>query len=119
MASSRIGNASPSEFRLVLTKLTEVQKKLDTTDQSSVIAQLRQVNDSLQIVEGNQTDISDAEYRDADRDRFQSLGGEDCSFRKKSCGRSCNRRGKRFRNANATKFFKEKKNRPPSRSLGE
>ena len=60
MASSRIGNASPSEFRLVLTKLTEVQKKLDTTDQSSVIAQLRQVNDSLQIVEGNQTDISDA-----------------------------------------------------------
>lgn len=60
MASSRIGNASPSEFRLVLTKLTEVQKKLDTTDQSSVMAQLRQVNDSLQIVEGNQTDISDA-----------------------------------------------------------
>ena len=60
MASSRIGNASPSEFCLVLTKLTEVQKKLDTTDQSSVIAQLRQVNDSLQIVEGNQTDISDA-----------------------------------------------------------
>ena len=60
MASSRIGNASPSEFRLVLTKLTEVQKKLDTTDQSSVMAQLRQVNDTLQIVEGNQTDISDA-----------------------------------------------------------
>ena len=58
MASSRIGNASPSEFRLVLTKLTEVQKKLDTTDQSSVIAKLKQVNDSLQIVEGNQTDIS-------------------------------------------------------------
>ena len=51
MASSRIGNASPSEFRLVLTKLTEVQKKLDETDQSSVIAQLRQVNDSLQILE--------------------------------------------------------------------
>lgn len=60
MASSRIGNASPSEFRLVLMKLTEVQEKLNTTDQSSVIAQLRQVNDSLQIVEGNQTDISDA-----------------------------------------------------------
>lgn len=60
MASSRIGNASPSEFILVLTKLTEVQKKLDTTDQSLVIAQLRQVNDSLQIVEGNQIDISDA-----------------------------------------------------------
>ena len=60
MASSRIGNASPSEFRLVLTKLTEVQKKLDETDQSSVIAQLRQVNDSLQILEGNQTDVSDA-----------------------------------------------------------
>ena len=60
MGSSRIGNASPSEFRLVLTKLTEVQEKLNTTDQSSIIAQLRQVNDSLQIVEGNQTDISDA-----------------------------------------------------------
>ena len=29
-------------------------------DQSSVIAQLRRVNNSLQIVEGNQTDISDA-----------------------------------------------------------
>ena len=50
MASSPIGNASPSEFRLVLTKLTELQKKLSTTDQSSVITQLRQVNDSLQIV---------------------------------------------------------------------
>lgn len=60
MASSRIGNASPSEFCLVLTKLTEVQKKLDTTDQSSVTAQLRQVNDSLKIVEGNQIDISNA-----------------------------------------------------------
>ena len=60
MASSRIGNANPSEFRLVLTKLTEVQKKLDETDQSSVIAQLRQVNDSLQILEGNQTNVSDA-----------------------------------------------------------
>ena len=60
MASSRIGNASPSEFRLVLMKLTEVQEKLNTTDQSSVTAQLRQVDDSLQIVEGNQTDISDA-----------------------------------------------------------
>ena len=60
MASSSIGNASPSEFRVVLMKLTEVQKKLYTTEQSSVIAQLRQVNDSLQIVEGNQTDITDA-----------------------------------------------------------
>ena len=58
MASSRIGNASPLEFRLVLTRLTEVQKKLDTTNQSSVIAQLKKVNDSLQIVEGNQTNIS-------------------------------------------------------------
>lgn len=60
MASSRIGNASPSEFRLLLMKLTEIQKKLDTTDQLSVIAHLRQGNDSLHIVERNQTNISDA-----------------------------------------------------------
>ena len=60
MPSSRIRNPSPSQFHLVLTKLTELQEKLNTTDQSSVIAQLRQVNNSLQIVEGNQTDISNA-----------------------------------------------------------
>ena len=60
MPSSRIRNPSPSQFHLVLTKLTELQEKLNTTDQSSVIAQLRRVNNSLQIVEGNQTDISDA-----------------------------------------------------------
>ena len=58
MPSSRIRNPSPSQFHLVL--LTELQEKLNTTDQSSVIAQLRRVNNSLQIVEGNQTDISDA-----------------------------------------------------------
>ena len=60
MPSSRIRNPSPSQFYLVLTKLTELQEKLNTMDQSSVIAQLRRVNNSLQIVEGNQTDISDA-----------------------------------------------------------
>ena len=60
MPSSRIRNPSPSQFHLVLTKLTELQEKLNTMDQSSVIAQLRRVNNSLQIVEGNQTDISDA-----------------------------------------------------------
>ena len=60
MPSSQIRNPSPSQFHFVLTKLTELQEKLNTTDQSSVIAQLRQVNNSLQIVEGNQTDISDA-----------------------------------------------------------
>ena len=58
--SSRIRNPSPSQFHLVLMKLTELQEKLNTTDQSSVIAQLRRVNNSLQTVEGNQTDISDA-----------------------------------------------------------
>ena len=60
MPSSRIRNPSPSQFHLVLMKLTELQEKLNTTDQSSVIAQLRRVHNSLQIVEGNQTDISDA-----------------------------------------------------------
>ena len=60
MPSSRIRNPSTSQFHLVLTKLTELQEKLNTTDYSSVIAQLRWMNNSLQIVEGNQTDISDA-----------------------------------------------------------
>ena len=52
-----------SEFRLVLNKLKDVQEKLEKSDQSAVANQLTDINDSLRIMEGNQSDFSDAVFQ--------------------------------------------------------
>ena len=57
MSASR---ATASEFRLVLSRLNEVQDKLNASDQSSITVQLGQLNDTVQIIEGNQAEFSDA-----------------------------------------------------------
>ena len=53
----RFSNAS--EFRQILRRLKEVQEKLERSDQSSLASKLSDINNSLSIIEGNQTDISD------------------------------------------------------------
>ena len=58
MAATR--NTNMSQFRLVLNKLKDVQEKLEKSDQLAVANQLTDTNDSLRIIEGNQSDFSDA-----------------------------------------------------------
>ena len=53
MAVNRSSNAS--EFRQILSRLKEVQEKLETSDQSSLASKLSDINGSLSIIEGNQT----------------------------------------------------------------
>ncbi|XP_068714058.1 uncharacterized protein [Montipora foliosa] len=61
MAATR--NTNVSEFRLVLNKLKDLQEKLEKSDQSAVANQLTDINDSLRINEGNQSDFSDAVFQ--------------------------------------------------------
>ena len=57
MAVNRSSNAS--EFRLILSRLKEVQEKLERSDQSSLASKLSDINGSLSIIEVNQADFSD------------------------------------------------------------
>ena len=50
--------SNASEFRQILTRLKEVQDKLERSDQASLASKLSDINDSLSIIEGNQTDFS-------------------------------------------------------------
>ena len=52
MAVNRSSNAS--ELRLILSRLKEVQEKLERSDQSSLASKLSDINGSLSIIEGNQ-----------------------------------------------------------------
>ena len=65
MATNRNSNAS--EFRQVLSRLKEVQEKLENSDQSRLTSKLSDMNDSLNIIEGNQTDFSDAVLQTLER----------------------------------------------------
>ena len=57
MAVNRSSNAS--ELRLILSRLKEVQQKLERSDQSSLASKLSDINGSLSIIEVNQADLSD------------------------------------------------------------
>ena len=57
MAVNRSSNAS--ELRLILSRLKEVQEKLERSDQSSLASKFSDINGSLSIIEGNQADFSD------------------------------------------------------------
>ena len=61
MASSR--NATASEFRLVLSRLSEVQDKLNASDQSLITVQLSQLKDTTlyRLLKKNQADFLDAD----------------------------------------------------------
>ena len=57
MAVNRSSNAS--ELRLILSRLKEVQEKLERSDQSSLGSKLSDINGSLSIIEVNQAEFSD------------------------------------------------------------
>ena len=59
MAVNRSSNAS--ELRLILSRLKEVQEKLERSDQSSLASKLSDINGSLSIIEVNQADLPDAD----------------------------------------------------------
>ena len=63
--AARASNAS--EFRQILTRLKEVQDKLERSDQASLESELSDINDSLSIIEGNQTDFSDSVLQTLER----------------------------------------------------
>ena len=52
-------SSNASELRLILSRLKEVQEKLEISDQSSLASKLSDINGSLSIIEGNQVDFSD------------------------------------------------------------
>lgn len=65
MAVNRSSNAS--ELRLILSRLKEVQEKLERSDQSSLASKLSDINGSLSIIEGNQADFSDTVLQTLDQ----------------------------------------------------
>ena len=65
MAVNSSSNAS--ELRLILSKLKEVQEKLERSDQSSLASKLSDINGSLSIIEGNQADFSDTVLQTLDQ----------------------------------------------------
>ena len=78
MAVNRSSNAS--ELRQILSRLKEVQEKLERSDQSSLASKLSDINGSLDsIIEGNQVDFSDTvlqtldQMQTATQDGFRSM----------------------------------------------
>ena len=65
MAVNRSSNAS--ELRLILSRLKEVQEKLERSDQSSLASKLSDINGSLSIIEVNQADFSDTVLQTLDQ----------------------------------------------------
>lgn len=54
MSGTRV-NTVGSEFRTILTRIREVKETLEQTDNVELARQLEEVNDSLRILEGNQS----------------------------------------------------------------
>ena len=71
--AARASNAS--EFRQILTRLKEVQDKLERSDQASLASKLSDINDSLSIIEGNQTDFSDSVLQTLERIETTMVNG--------------------------------------------
>lgn len=62
MSAPRV-NTSGSEFRTILTRIKEVKEKLELSDNVELARQLGEVNDSLRILEGNQSEFADAVFK--------------------------------------------------------
>lgn len=67
--------STASEFRQILTRLKEVQDKLERSDQASLASKLSDINDSLSIIEGNQTDFSDSVLQTMERIETSMVNG--------------------------------------------
>ena len=64
-------SSNASEFRQILSRLKEVQEQLERSDQSSLASKLSDINNSLSIIEGNQTEFSDTVLQTLDRTDIQ------------------------------------------------
>ena len=64
-------SSNASEFRQILSRLKEVQEQLERPDQSSLASKLSDINNSLSIIEGNQTEFSDTVLQTLDRTDIQ------------------------------------------------
>ena len=64
-------SSNASEFRQILSRLKEVQEQLERSDQSSLASKLSDINNSLTIIEGNQTEFSDTVLQTLDRTDIQ------------------------------------------------
>ena len=64
-------SSNASEFRQILSRLKEVQEQLKRSDQSSLASKLSDINNSLSIIEGNQTEFSDTVLQTLDRTDIQ------------------------------------------------
>ena len=73
MAVNRSSNAS--KFRQILSRLKEVQEKLERCDQSSLASKLSDINGSLSIIEGNQAEFSDTVLQTLDQMRTATQDG--------------------------------------------
>lgn len=62
MSATRV-NTVGSEFRTILTRIREVKETLEQTDNVELARQLQEVNDSLRILEGNQSEFADAVFK--------------------------------------------------------
>ena len=62
MSATRV-NTVGSEFRAILTRIKEVKETLENTDNVELARQLEEVNDSLRILEGNQSEFADAVFK--------------------------------------------------------
>lgn len=62
MSATRV-NTVGWEFRTILTGIREVKETLEQTDDVELARQLQEVNDSLRILEGNQTEVADAVFK--------------------------------------------------------
>ena len=64
-------SSNASEFRQILSRLKEVQEQLERSDQSSLASKLSDINNSLTIIKGNQTEFSDTVLQTLDRTDIQ------------------------------------------------
>ena len=51
------------ELEAILTRIKELKKTLEQTDNAELARQLEGVNDSLRILEGNQSEFADAVFK--------------------------------------------------------
>ena len=85
MAVNRSSNAS--ELRLILSRLKEVQEKLERSDQSSLASKLSDINGSLSIIKGNPADFLDTVLQTLDQMQTATQVSPPSSARKRKIAR--------------------------------
>ena len=65
--STSQSNRQASEFRTILSRINEIKTSLQGSDREEVSKKLKEMNDSLRIIERNQADFSDAMFKAAEK----------------------------------------------------